>query len=1103
MMSGSERALLAEALLATTVALTCGDRVGSGFFVAPGLVLTCAHVVTGGGRLPATVTASCGGDELTLTVVPEDVRLGEDLALLRLDDAEAPAVAPLCAVVEPGDDLWAYGYPGTTYRAGDSAAFEAVGPSVRAEDTRLLRVRQRAKVGPGFSGAPVMTWRTGAVCGVLRLADRTDAASELAGARLIPASVILAAYPQLRDQPPPGTMRWLELLDDSQLRAAGWRYPAQALREYLTAVVAAARQHPYAVRLPSMPSLTAVYLRQQAASVKVAAEAAADDAMAPDHLAAGRLEVTQVLEWSDHALILGGPGAGKSSALRILAHEIGTCWLRGEPAKVVPVYIHASRLATGSLSEGLAAGTSEQLASWLDRTLSPDLFTRAPVADTPWLIMIDGIDEVLDPQARSRIYDLVAHHLSDPRYRFLLASRPLSDSEIGTALGKSPVYELQPFSEDQLPKFATNWFSALQTPDPDGLALRFTAQVRRGRLRDLVRTPLLATMLCVLFASRPEEDLPIARATLYRDFLALLLDKGPEELGSFQQVRNRAARYGETAAQAAESLLAGLREMLKQLADLRMNGATEPVVDLVVELTDHLRPPHLPLEKWISILRDVLRHTGVLVEQGQDFEFVHRTLLEYLAACGKVSVAGIDEVATLVINRLTRTWPTSIKHSDLSALRARLEFEEQPLIESSFLLFLAGELSAAGNDMNPLVREVLGTAGLKGVWFAAEVLLDGIEINDETRRRVCEAVANTCLFKETSIHWYTAVDAAAQLAELDRERGVRALRGIVNGTFWRLGHRIRAADRLAVYDRVAGVRALNEIASQRAFFPSERIEAAKVLDKWDFAAGLGALRGLVIDTTVPGHLRMRVVGYLWERDSSMALELTRRLATEPGMDGFDRIEIATRAAHTDAIASRDILVEIVADPELGPVVQTTAIEALAELPPKLVSEALAAIVEDRTKGHTLRLFAAKMLAEVDRRAGGDALLALAGDRAVYVPTRIDAAFRAGTADPAAASAVLRGFLTETSVRPLIRLSAVERLARLDPDAGLPILESLAKDPESAGFVCVDAARLISLWDPDLSRSLLLNLTTDLRLDYEGRGRAEAELRKLLAEPHPA
>jgi hypothetical protein len=64
---------------------------------------------------------------------------------------------------------------------------------------------------------------------------------------------------------------------------------------------------------------------------------------------------------------------------------------------------------------------------------------------------------------------------------------------------------------------------------------------------------------------------------------------------------------------------------------------------------------------------------------------------------------------------------------------------------------------------------------------------------------------------------------------------------------------------------------------------------------------------------------------------------------------------------------------------------------------------------------------------------------------------------------------------------------------------------MAKDPGSAGLLCVDAAWLISLWDPDLSRSLVLNLTTDLRLDYEGRGRAEAELRKLLnggRSPHP-
>src|SRR5437660_1788284 len=89
------RGALEKALRAATVPLSShGGVVGTGFAVAPDLVLTCAHVVCADGVPPTAVRAAATQYQpaTTLTVVADSVRLagadgGLDLVLLRAQGA--------------------------------------------------------------------------------------------------------------------------------------------------------------------------------------------------------------------------------------------------------------------------------------------------------------------------------------------------------------------------------------------------------------------------------------------------------------------------------------------------------------------------------------------------------------------------------------------------------------------------------------------------------------------------------------------------------------------------------------------------------------------------------------------------------------------------------------------------------------------------------------------------------------------------------------------------------------------------------------------------------------------------------------------------------
>lgn len=151
----NRRAALAETLRTATIMVSAPGRVGTGFFVAPGQVLTCAHVVAGRTRKPPERMAGQWGDaDLELEVM--QFRPDHDLALLRVVGELDHPVACLATPMEPGDELWACGHPDGTYRRGDVIRSIYDGPSVDADGLELLRVTEGRAV-EGFTAVPCST----------------------------------------------------------------------------------------------------------------------------------------------------------------------------------------------------------------------------------------------------------------------------------------------------------------------------------------------------------------------------------------------------------------------------------------------------------------------------------------------------------------------------------------------------------------------------------------------------------------------------------------------------------------------------------------------------------------------------------------------------------------------------------------------------------------------------------------------------------------------------------------------------------------------------------------------------------------------------------
>ncbi|MGH3823743.1 MAG: S1 family peptidase, partial [Pseudonocardiaceae bacterium] len=152
-----------------------GKPRGTGFFVAPGWVLTCAHVVEaatrvlivparGQARIPAAVAARSA----TRVPGPSAFWPFPDLALIKLDnEVDHPYVLLDTRAPLDGEcHTWGYAKrePGLTTPTGSPASFHFEG--VEGDDYLKLKAGQAT---PGLSGAPLVCPGRRAVVGVMAL----------------------------------------------------------------------------------------------------------------------------------------------------------------------------------------------------------------------------------------------------------------------------------------------------------------------------------------------------------------------------------------------------------------------------------------------------------------------------------------------------------------------------------------------------------------------------------------------------------------------------------------------------------------------------------------------------------------------------------------------------------------------------------------------------------------------------------------------------------------------------------------------------------------------------------------------------------------------
>jgi Trypsin-like peptidase domain len=222
--------LLRELLREITVAvLADGKVIGSAFYVADDLLLTCEHVVHGHDEL---VVAAVDGRQRPVLVegTPDQA---EDLALLRLTATGDQALQPAAALddrLHEGDHMVA-GFPRDDLADAGLEIYPVAAHSRDPLDAgrQVLQIRAGQMITFGMSGGPVVSARTGAVVGVVR--SSRDALSAMGGGA-IPigtAARVFAEIDGLLRRPQPAVRRWRDALGRDGWQLLGKQWDMQVL----------------------------------------------------------------------------------------------------------------------------------------------------------------------------------------------------------------------------------------------------------------------------------------------------------------------------------------------------------------------------------------------------------------------------------------------------------------------------------------------------------------------------------------------------------------------------------------------------------------------------------------------------------------------------------------------------------------------------------------------------------------------------------------------------------------------------------------------------------------------------------------------------------
>lgn len=351
-------------------------------------------------------------------------------------------------------------------------------------------------------------------------------------------------------------------------------------------------------------------------------------------------EGLKIANQKQYLMVLGQPGAGKSTFLR----KIGLEALKGKKGgfkhERIPVFIELKSFTSSPIDIEKLIVEEFSICGFP----YPDQFIAKALEQGKLLILLDGLDEVPTANTNEVISKIQNFVDSYDKNSFIVSCRTAA---YRNNFQRFTDVKIADFDDTQIEQFISNWFQS-EVDKQARTAQKCWELLQKpeyAAAKELAHTPLLLTFLCLTYDR--SQNFPNNRSVLYRKALRILLEEWAAEK---RIVRDEI--YQGLSTELEESLLSEIAYTGFD-TDKLFFSQREVVEQIKTFLAGNLNvPKHLDGE---AVLNAIAVQQGILVERAEDvYSFSHLTLQEYLTA---QYIADNNLIEQLVTDHLSdRRW---------------------------------------------------------------------------------------------------------------------------------------------------------------------------------------------------------------------------------------------------------------------------------------------------------------------------------------------------------------------------------------------------------------------------------------------------------------
>lgn len=317
-----------------------------------------------------------------------------------------------------------------------------------------------------------------------------------------------------------------------------------------------------------------------------------------------------IVEKNRRTIILGGPGSGKSTFLKIILIRA----LEGAAReRCLPILVSLRDIEAAQ--DGIRKAMIEELR--VSGVPQPAEFLSEALRQGRCWVLLDAFDEARPEHLDRLVREAVTLSDEFPGNRWTITCR---EAAYNYWFDQFVDVEIAPFGDQQVAEFVAQWFD--QEPKLSESFMRQMAQWPEAK--ELARTPLLLTLLCIAFSESME--VPRNKADLYKEAMEALLHRWD----SSRRIE-RAQVYKKLS----------LREKEALLSELAARGFEEGKKAWRVDELHSLIASHLAAtvrdgdgpEDAVGALRAIEIQHGLLVQASRGiYAFSHLAVQEYYVA---------------------------------------------------------------------------------------------------------------------------------------------------------------------------------------------------------------------------------------------------------------------------------------------------------------------------------------------------------------------------------------------------------------------------------------------------------------------------------------